>query len=85
MALPLKVVRMGPQLKMNQMGWRTMSPLLHPLIMHGSAGFHHLAALSIHPGRRLGPLYAWGLLDTTKYHQLGSREASVLSTDHDGM
>jgi hypothetical protein len=48
MTLPLKAVHMGPQLKMSQTGWRTKSPLLHPLIMHGPVGFHHLADLSIH-------------------------------------
>jgi hypothetical protein len=58
---------MSAQLKMNQTGWQTTSPLLHPLIMHGPTRFLHLAALSIQPGRRPGPLYAWGLLDTAKY------------------
>jgi hypothetical protein len=58
---------MGPQLKMNQTGWRTTSPLLHPMIMRRALGFRHLAALSIHPGRRLRPLYARGFLDTAKY------------------
>jgi hypothetical protein len=69
MTLPLKDVHMGPQLKMNQTGWRATSPLLHPLIMGGPAGFHHLVALSTHPGRRPGPQYARGLLYTAKYHQ----------------
>jgi hypothetical protein len=67
MTLLLKAVHMGPQLKMNQTGWRTTLPLLHPLIMRGPAGFRHLAALSIHPRRRPGPLYARRLLDTAKY------------------
>jgi hypothetical protein len=66
-ALPLKAVHMGPQPKTNQTGWRTTLPLLHPLIRHGPTGFHHLAALSIHPGRRPRPLYVRGLLDTVKY------------------
>jgi hypothetical protein len=67
MALPLKDVHMDPELKMNQMGWRTTSPLLHPPIMYVPVGFCHLAALSIKPGRRHGPLYTQGILDTAKY------------------
>jgi hypothetical protein len=57
---------MGPQLRKNEMGWQTMLPLLHPLIMHELAGFCHLVALSIHPRRRPWPLYARGFLDTAK-------------------
>jgi hypothetical protein len=57
----------GPQLKMNPTKWGTMSPLLHPLIMCGPVGFRHLVALSICPGRRPGPLYTRGLLNTDKY------------------
>jgi hypothetical protein len=67
MAQPLKVVHMGLQPKMIQTRWRTMSPLLHPLIMRRSARFRHLSALSIHLGRRQGPLYTRGLHDTAKY------------------
>jgi hypothetical protein len=69
-----------PQLKMNQTGWRTTSPLLHPLIMCGLAGFRHLAALSIHPGRRPELLYARGLLDTTKY--CSSRVSGSIALKH---
>jgi hypothetical protein len=82
--MPLKAIHMGPQLKMNQTGWQTTSPLLHPQIMRRPVGFDtwwlYPSTQEGDPGRyTLGGSPIW--LNIT---QLESQEALVLRTDRDG-